>query len=66
MIYDLSQLIFNNVSQWPKFRPISMDLCIPDATPDGRVGHIAVFSVLVQSAARSWTRTVVWDEREMA
>ena len=24
MIYDLSQPIFNNVPQWPKFRPTSM------------------------------------------
>jgi hypothetical protein len=66
MIYDLSQLIFNNVSQWPKFRPISMDLCIPDATSDGRVRHLALFSVFIQNAGKLWTRTVVWDEREMA
>ena len=26
MIYDLSQPIFNNVPQWPKFRPSTMTI----------------------------------------
>jgi hypothetical protein len=63
MIYELSQLIFNNGPQWPKVRPPSRNICIPDAMPEGRVRH---FAVLIQTAGGSWTRTVVWDEREMA
>ena len=66
MIYELSQLIFNTGSQWPKVSPTPKNTCMPDATPEGRVGHFAVFSVLVQKAGESWTRTFVWDEREMA
>lgn len=33
MIYDLSQPIFNNVPQWPKFRPTSMT--VPHLTATG-------------------------------
>jgi hypothetical protein len=66
MIYELSQLIFNNGPQWPKVRPTPRNVCVPDATPEGRIRHFAVVSVLVQNAGGSWTRTVVWDEREMA
>ena len=35
MIYDLSQPIFNNVPQWPKFR--SSTMTIPHLTDEGKM-----------------------------
>lgn len=40
MIYDLSQPIFNNVPQWPKFRPTSMTVPHLSATESANVERL--------------------------
>ncbi|HUB30622.1 MAG TPA: cyclase family protein [Terracidiphilus sp.] len=40
MIYDLSQPIFNNVPQWPKFRPTSMTVPHLTATESANVERL--------------------------
>jgi kynurenine formamidase len=69
MIYNLSQPIFNNVPQWPKFGPTSMTvphLTAIESMLDGRERHFAAFPVLIEKAGEAWTRAVAWDEGEMA
>jgi hypothetical protein len=57
MLYDLSQPIFNNVPQWPKFRLTSI-------TASHR--HFAAFAILIEGAGAAWFRAVAWDAGEMA
>ncbi|MFC5862116.1 cyclase family protein [Acidicapsa dinghuensis] len=40
MIYDLSQPIFNNVPQWPKFRPTTMTIPHLTAIESANVEHL--------------------------
>lgn len=44
MIYDLSQPIFNNVPQWPKFRPTSMTVPHLTATESANVERLELMT----------------------
>jgi kynurenine formamidase len=44
MIYDLSEPIFNNVPQWPKFRPSSMTVSHPTATEAANVDRLELIT----------------------
>src|SRR5579863_8766462 len=44
MIYDLSQPIFNNVPQWPKFRPTSMTVPHLAATEPANVERLELMT----------------------
>jgi arylformamidase len=44
MIYDLSQSIFNNVPQWPKFRPTSLTVPHLAATESANVERIELMT----------------------
>lgn len=44
MIYDLSQLIFNNVPQWPKFHPTSMTVPHLTATESANVERLELMT----------------------
>ena len=44
MIYDLSQPIFNNVPQWPKFRPSTMTIPHLTAIESANVEHLELMT----------------------
>jgi kynurenine formamidase len=44
MIYDLSQPIFNNAPQWPKFRPTSVTVSRSAAVEPSTVEHLELMS----------------------